>query len=95
MEMGHKSLKLRMTDSNPQSIIHDDITTEKGVVPKPLWDSTDTSILTHIVDPLVDFVAAIREQRQPLTSLEQSLVLQEITDAIYKSATQGVAVEIN
>ena len=89
------SLKLRMTDSNPQSIIHDDITTEKGVISKPLWDSTDTSILTHIVDPLVDFVAAIREQRQPLTSLEQSLVLQEITDAIYKSATQGVAVEID
>jgi len=89
------SLKLKMTDSNPRSIIHDSTTAEKGVISKPLWNPTDNSIATDIEDPLVDFAAAIREERQPLTSLEQSLILQEITDAIYKSAAQGVAVQIN
>ena len=89
------SLKLKMTDSDPRSIIHDDTTTEKGVISKPLWNPTDNSIATDIEDPLVDFAAAIREERQPLTSLEQSLILQEITDAIYESAAQGVAVQIN
>ena len=89
------SLKLKMTDSDPRSIIHDSTTAEKGVISKPLWNPTDNSIATNIGDPLVDFAAAIREERQPLTSLEQSLILQEITDAIYKSAAQGVAVQIN
>ncbi len=85
------SLKLKMTDSDPRSIIHDSTTAEKGVISKPLWNPTGNSIATDIEDPLVDFAAAIREERQPLTSLEQSLILQEITDAIYKSAAQGVS----
>ena len=89
------SLKLKMTDSDPRSVIHDSTTTKKGVISKPLWNPTDNSIATDIGDPLVDFAAAIREERQPLTSLEQSLILQEITDAIYKSAAQGIAVQIN
>ena len=44
--------------------------------------------------PLSDFAAGIRENRQPLTSLENALVVQKITDGIYASAETGNAVEI-
>jgi predicted dehydrogenase len=41
-----------------------------------------------------DFCAAIREGRQPKTGLEQALVVQQISDAIYRSAQLGQAVEV-
>jgi len=42
-----------------------------------------------------DFARAIREKCHPKTGLEQALIIQEITDAIYTSAEQGRAIEIN
>jgi hypothetical protein len=39
--------------------------------------------------------AAVREARDPLTSLENALVVQRITDAIYASAGSGRAVDVS
>jgi len=44
--------------------------------------------------PSVGFVAAIRENREPMTSLEKALVVQKISDAIYASAEAGDTVTI-
>ena len=44
--------------------------------------------------PVLDFVSAVREGRQPRTDLQKTLVLQKILDATYKSARTGNAVQI-
>ncbi len=87
------SLKLKLGDGNPASIIHNQTTTADGVSSDALADTGDTEG-PHHGNPLSDFAAAIRENRQPITGLEQALVVQQITDAIYASAETGTAVEI-
>lgn len=87
------ALKLRMGDGNPNNIVHSQTTTVDGVSSNPLEDGEDTEG-PHYNDPLIDFAAAIRGNRQPITGLEQALVVQQITDAIYASADSGVAVDI-
>jgi predicted dehydrogenase len=68
---------------------HDDTTTEEGVLaPKVLWEGQYDWMTIHSF-PVADFVQAIREGRQPATSLERALVIQQITDAIYASAETG------
>ena len=93
------SLKLNMRDGEPDSAIYNRTTTEGGVESISLSEITPTSDLQETPEaqhsrPLSDFAAAIRENRQPSTSLEKALVVQKITDAIYTSADTGNAVEI-
>ena len=89
------SLKLQMTGwGKLQQIIHDDTSTEAGVVTKTLWDGKeDLPPANNLL--LQDFARAVREGRQPETGLEKALVVQQISDAIYASAEKGTAVEIN
>ena len=87
------SLKLKMGDGKPENVIYDRTTTEGGVESTNLTEAGEVPELKHST-PLSDFAAGIRENRQPLTSLENALVLQKITDAIYASAEAGKAVEI-
>ena len=87
------SLKLKLGDGNPENIIHNQTTAENGVSSNPLADTGDTEG-PHHGNPLTDFAAAIRENRQPITGLEEALVVQKITDGIYASAEAGTAVEI-
>ena len=87
------SLKLNMGDGKPESVIHNRTTTAGGVESTSLSDAGEVAESQHDT-PLSDFAAAIRENRQPLTGLEQALVVQKITDAIYASAETGTAVEI-
>ncbi len=87
------ALKLNMGDGNPEKVQHSHTTTEEGVTTNPLANLDDTEE-PHYANPLTDFAAAIRENRQPITGLEQALVVQQITDAIYASAESGTAVEI-
>ncbi len=87
------SLKLNMRDGKPDSVIHNRTTTEGGVASTSLSETEDTTETQHST-PLSDFASAIRENRQPSTSLEKALVVQKITDAIYASAETGEAVEI-
>jgi len=87
------SLKLKMVTGNPKAIIHDETTTQYGVTSKTLWEGDEDSSLTGS-GPVTDFAAAIREGRQPATSLQRALVIAQVTDAVYASAERGSAVEI-
>lgn len=87
------ALKLNMGDGNPEKVQHSQTTTEEGVSTNPLENIDDTEG-PHYANPLTDFAAAIRQNRQPITGLEQALVVQQITDAIYASAESGTVVEI-
>lgn len=88
------SLKLRMTmaDDGHKEIIHDHASADSGVVTETLWQGKETSSVHD--GPIRDFTAAIRENRSPKTGLAESLIIQQITDAIYASAERGAAVEI-
>ena len=87
------SLNLRMIPVKGKKIIHDDTSTEKGVFSRVLWEGDEDWDVIHS-GPTQDFASAIREGREPETSLEKALVVQKITDAIYASAAQARAVEI-
>ncbi len=87
------SLTLKMTWGCPKAIVHDDTTAEKGVKTHTLWQGEETTSLTSS-GPVTDFAAAVREGRPPMTTLERSLVIQQVTDAIYASAASGRAVDI-
>jgi predicted dehydrogenase len=88
------SLRLEMKYGQNRRVLHDDTTTARGVTSKPLWQG-DESVTTVQAGPIHDFAAAIRERRQPKTSLEEALIVQQITDAIYTSAETGKAVPIH
>lgn len=94
------SLALNMGSRYPERIIYNETRTEDGVDTERLPPSiieefrNRTSAETKHETPLADFAAAIRENREPMTSLEQALVVQKITDAIYASAAAGTSVEI-
>ena len=87
------SLKLTMGDGKSENVVYNRTTTEGGVESISLSEAGEAPTSEHN-NPLSDFAAGIRENRQPLTSLENALVVQQITDAIYASAETGNAVEI-
>jgi len=65
----------------------------KGNVSETVWEGEDTFDMVH--EGLIhDFIDAIRENRPCKTSLEQALIIQKMSDAIYESAETGQAVRI-
>ena len=88
------SLQLRMINEKGKKIVFDNTSTEKGVFSEVIWKKEEEVGSVH-GGPVQDFARAILENRQPKTSLEQVLIIQKITDAIYASAEQGKAIEIN
>jgi len=88
------SLRLTMTSATPKLLFHDEATAEQGLVSQTLWEGEEDLSRIH-TGPVTDFAAAIREQRLPKTTLEQALVVQQISDAIYASAQRGTAVEMD
>ncbi len=87
------SLNLIMTPYDPKVITFDDTSTEQGVLSRTIWESGDKGEKTT-QQMVVDFAEAIVEGREPQTTLEKSLLIQKITDAIYESADTGRAAEI-
>jgi UDP-N-acetyl-2-amino-2-deoxyglucuronate dehydrogenase len=87
------SLTLSMSPGKDTTIVHDDASGEEGVVSRTIWEGDDTSPggNRRVIE---DFALAVREGRPPLTSLENALVIAQITDAIYESAARGTAVEM-
>lgn len=86
------SLRLCMLPRRPNTVYlesHDETGTKTSV----LWegDEVGDTMRQGIVR---DFAAAIRENRAPMTSLEQALIVQQITDGIYESARTGTAVSL-
>ena len=87
------SLKLRMIAGNPKQLVHDATATATGTSSSVVWEGDEDTSVTS-AGPVTDFAAAIRENREPETSLQKALVIAQITDAIYVSAAKGKAVEI-
>ncbi|CAA9359321.1 MAG: hypothetical protein AVDCRST_MAG93-7560, partial [uncultured Chloroflexia bacterium] len=86
------SLRLQMTPGQNKSIVFDEATPQ-GVVSRTIWQGDETPGSEH-VGVLEDFARAIQSGDAPRTTLEQALVVQQITDAIYASAAQGVAAPV-
>jgi len=86
------SLRLTMVPRPGNTVVFDYADEEKGVLSKTVWQGEEDKRFTS---PVADFAAAIRENRPPMTTLENSLLVQKITDAIYASAEKGTAVEID
>src|SRR4051812_27509481 len=86
------ALRLQMPPGANKTIWHDEATTQ-GVVSSLIWQGDEPGGSDH-VHVLEDFAQAVREKRAPRTSLEQALLVQRITDAIYASAERWAAVEV-
>jgi len=86
------TLRLHMKPGEGKKILYDTAGIE-GLVSRTLWEGDESSDLIRF-GVLEDFAVAIREGRRPRTDLKRSLVLQKITDAVYRSAETGRAVEI-
>ena len=82
-----------MTTEQEKIIAFDAADAERGIVSEVIWQGEEDASRVH-AGPVQDFCAAIREGRQPKTGLEQALVVQQISDAIYRSAQLGQAVEV-
>ena len=79
-----------MLHKDDRAIRQDDMTTEEGAVAKETWRGNDSWAAMHGME-LIDFVEGCERQ----TSLEKQLVIQETTDAIYRSTQLGRVVRIN
>lgn len=88
------TLQLTMTPGEHLTVLYDDTSAEEGVFSRTLWEGSYDWQGLHPF-PVQDFARAILEGRQPATSLERALVIQQITDAIYASAESGKAVDIS
>lgn len=89
----HGALRFKMMPERNKTIVYDQASASQGVVSSTIWQGDEDYDVVH-AGPMLDFVDAICEQRQPKTNLEQALVVQTIIDAIYASAEQGTAVTL-
>jgi len=86
------SLTLMMGTAADKKIVHQ-FATDEGIQSQVVWEGEEEGGVCHS-GPVTDFAGAIREGRPTKTSLEQALIVQEITDAIYASAERGEAVAL-
>ncbi|MCS7192731.1 MAG: Gfo/Idh/MocA family oxidoreductase [Armatimonadetes bacterium] len=86
------SLRFRMIPEENKTVNFYEATTEAGVVPKIVWQGEENWNIIHegVID---DFVKSIIERRQPATGLEQALLVQKLTDAIYESTYKNEPVQ--
>lgn len=88
------SLSLQMLKAKSANIVLTEPNPETGTSTRVLWEG-DESVLTIERDGVVfDFVDAIREKRQPRTSLQDALLFARIADAFYASADSGKPVAV-
>ena len=87
------SLELTMT-AGAKALVHHDTDSTHGVHSRTLWEGEE-DIGKALDGPVADFAEAIVRGRDPLTGLEQALVVQKITDAIYASAESGEAIRVS
>lgn len=87
------SLRMRMTSAHPKVVFITQGSAQEGATARVLWEGEENEGLTS-AGPVTDFAQAIREGRPPATSLEQALVVQQISDAIYASAESGECVTV-
>jgi len=74
--------------SNWKQIWFDEATADRGLVSSVLWEGEeDMSRVMH--GPITDLALAIRQDREPRTTLEKARLIQQITDAVYQSGWTG------
>lgn len=78
--------------SNWKQILLDEATADRGLASSVLWEGEE-DLAQVSAGPVTDLAAAIRENREPLTSLEKALVVQRLSDGIYASAAKGDSVD--
>ncbi len=89
----HGSLNMIMMPQQGKVMTHDETKTESGVVSREIWRGDETwEQMEDFV--LTDFTEAVVQGRPPHTTLEQALVIQGVTDAIYASARSGTSVPV-
>jgi predicted dehydrogenase len=87
------SLLLNMLPAQGKELWLETADAEQGVVKELIW-SGEENWQTPSVGLLQNLAAAIREAHPPATTLEQALVVQRISDAVYASAREGKAVAV-
>ena len=87
------SLRLQMTPAQEKEILQFKLSRAEGTSSRTLWTGSDSYNDIHR-GLLEDFATAIRTGRPPQTTLTQALLVQQITDALYRSAETGEAVEV-
>ena len=86
---------IRINMLDPRSTVFwDRVDPAVGLLSESCFAKPDSTANQHTV-PIADFVEAIRENRQPRTSLERSLVLQSLIDAAYESARSGTSIQFS
>jgi len=89
---GTLHLPMRPQKGKPNAVILDKFVPGEGVISETIWQdgdgNPDDSVLTN-------FVYALREGKKIKTTLEQALVMQKITDAIYASNETGQAISVS
>lgn len=88
------ALRLDMLETNGNQVLLDRTHPDGKPTTEIVWEGDEEEFAKHR-EPMMDFARAIRTGSEPLTSLERGLVLQKITDALYLSADEGRAVEID
>ena len=88
------SLRLWMTPAQEKEILYFEGNRAQGTIPQTLWQGNESyEEINRAV--LEDFATAIRTGRPPKTTLARALLVQQITDALYRSAETGEAVRVN
>jgi predicted dehydrogenase len=86
------SLRMNMKPQQGKQVVFDR-PGPNGTMSEVIWEGDEDWDTQHR-GPLADFVAAVRERREPATSLTRALLLQELTDAIYASAGGAGCIEL-
>jgi len=83
IECEHGALDLNMVTGAPQLVVqrYADGVTEREVV---VEEAFEWPVIHR--GPVIDFVEGVLEEREPMTSLQNALTIQRLTDAIYNSA---------
>lgn len=85
------TLSMKMIYDVENTITHFSYDPGKGTVSEVIWSGTEDGMILHR-SPIQDFASAILNGHDPKTTLEQALVIQGITDAIYESSNSETAV---
>ena len=88
------SLRLWMTPAEEKEILYFESSSTEGTVRRTLWAGEESfgAVGRALLE---DFATAVRTGRPPKTTLTQALLVQRLTDALYRSAERGEAVEIS
>ena len=87
------SLVLEMTPSEEKEAVFIRADAKLGTVQETIWTGSDSWDAGH-TGPVTDFANAILTGQTPKTDLRRALIIQKITDAIYRSAETGEVVRL-